>query len=193
MSYFNFKRFLFNKALRILLATNGMVLLASAMLGPIYALYVEKIGGNLLEASITGALFAFVAGTTVLISGNYSDRIKRKELVVVFGYILVGIGFILYTQVNSIWFLLIVQVIIGFGGAIYNAPFDALYSEHLSEGKDGSQWGAWEAMNYYVTAIGAFVGGIIVTEFGFNPLFIIMALLCFLSAIYVYRLPKRVL
>ena len=104
-----------------------------------------------------------------------------------------GIGFLLYTQVNSIWFLLLVQVLIGFGDAIYNPAFDALYSEHLDGGKDGTEWGAWEALNYYATAVGAFIGGFIVTKFGFNPLFIIMGILCFSSALYVYFLPKKTL
>ena len=51
----------FNRALRILLSTNGMILLAGAMLGPIYALFVDKIGGDLMDASIAGGIFALVA------------------------------------------------------------------------------------------------------------------------------------
>ena len=170
-----------------------MVLLAGAMLGPIYALYVERVGGDLLDASFAGGIFAFVAGTTVLLSGKYSDKLKQKKLIVILGYTIMGVGFLLYTQVNSILFLLLVQVLIGFGEAIYNPPFDALYSEHLDKGKDGTEWGAWEAINYYSIAIGAIMGGFIVTNFGFTPLFVTMALLCFSSALYVYKLPRRVL
>lgn len=192
-SLFHIKKFIFNRALRILLVTNAMVLVAGAMLGPIYALFVERIGGDLLDASFAGAIFAFVAGTTVLLSGRYSDKIKQKKLVVILGYIIMGVGFLLYTQVDSVWFLLFVQVVIGFGEAIYNPPFDALYSEHLDAGKDGTEWGAWESVNYYSVAVGAVAGGFFVTNFGFTPLFVIMALLCFLSALYVYKLPRRVL
>ncbi len=68
----------FNKALRILLSTNAMILMAAAMLGPIYALFVEGLGGDLMDASIAGGVFAFVAGLTTLISGKYSDKIKEN-------------------------------------------------------------------------------------------------------------------
>ncbi|MBI2600396.1 MFS transporter [Candidatus Daviesbacteria bacterium] len=192
-SLFHIKRMFFNKALRILLATNAMILIAGAMLGPIYALFIEKVGGDLLDASFAGATFALVAGITVLLSGKYSDRLEQKKLIVVLGYAIMGIGFLLYTQVSSIWFLLLVQVLIGFGEAIYNPPFDALYSEHLDGRKTATEWGAWEAMNYFSIAIGAVIGGFIVTKFGFNTLFVSMAILCFSSAVYIYHLPKRIL
>ena len=51
----------FNKALRVLLFTNGMVLVSGALIAPIYALFVAEIGGNLLDASLTAAVFAVVA------------------------------------------------------------------------------------------------------------------------------------
>ena len=56
-----------------------MILLAGAMLGPIYALFVEEIGGNLLDASFAGGMFALAAGITTFISGKYSDKIKENE------------------------------------------------------------------------------------------------------------------
>ncbi len=183
----------FNKALRILLSTNAIILVANAMLGPIYALFVEKVGGSLLNASIAKGLFALAAGITTLLSGKYSDKVKEKELVVVLGYIIMGVGFLLYTWVDTIIFLFVVQIISGFGEAIYSPAFDAVYSKHLDDHKSGTQWGAWESINYFTIAIGAVVGGGIVTLFGFQTLFIIMAMLCFCSALYIYRLKRSVL
>ncbi|NQT50300.1 MFS transporter [Candidatus Kuenenbacteria bacterium] len=184
---------IFNKALRILLTTNGMLLLAGAMLGPIYALFVEEIGGDLLDASLAGAMFAAAAGVTVLISGKYADKIKEGKTIVVIGYGLIGIGFLLLTQVHTMWTLLLVQVIIGIGEAIYSPAFDALYSRHLDKNKFGREWGAWEALMYFSTAAGAIIGGIVVTMFGFTILFVIMGVLSLLSALYIYLLPKKLL
>ena len=67
-----------NKALRILLSTNAMILMAGAMLGPIYAIFVEDVGGDLLDASLAGGIFALVAGITTLLSGKYSDKIRNS-------------------------------------------------------------------------------------------------------------------
>ncbi len=183
----------FNKAIKILLVTNSMVLMAGAMLGPIYALFVKDVGGDLLDASIAGAIFAFFAGITTLISGRYSDKIKENELIIVLGYVIMGIGFLLYIGVHSIYYLFFVQALIGIGEAVYSPAFDAVYSKHLDKKKEGIQWGAWESMYYFTAAIGAFVGGILVTLLGFNFLFVVMSLLCFSSAIYIYHLNRKVL
>ncbi len=188
------RNFLFNKALRALLITNGMILIAAAMLGPIYALFVEEIGGDLLDASIAGAIFALTAGFVTLISGRLSDKIRHSEFVVILGYVLIGTGFFMYQFVDSIMFLFAIQILIGFGEAIYSPAFDKLYSAHLDKGKSGTQWGAWEGMNYFTAAFGALVGGLIVTRFGFDAIFIIMAALSYISASYLFLLsPKKVL
>ena len=184
---------LFNKALRILLITNGLVLVAGAMLGPIYALYVENIGGDLLDASLTGGFFALAAGITTLIAGRFADKNKSGELVVALGYAVMGLGFLLYIFVNSIWFLFGVQILIGFAEAFYAPAFDALYSKHITKKKAGREWGAWEATNYFSIAIGAAAGGFIASNFGFNAIFITMSALCFISSIYIFHLHKRIL
>ncbi len=145
----NMKKILFNRALRILLITNGLVLISGAMLGPIYALFIKNIGGDLLDASIAASIFAFAAGITTIIAGKFADKNKRDELIVASSYVLMGIGFLLYIFVNSIWFLFCVQILIGFAEAFYSPAFDALYSKHITKKKAGREWGAWESMNYF--------------------------------------------
>jgi MFS family permease len=52
-----------------------------------------------------------------------------------------GIGFILYIFVNSIWFLFGVQVLIGFAEAFCSPAFDAVYSKHITKKRAGREWG----------------------------------------------------
>ncbi|OGY43981.1 MAG: hypothetical protein A2731_02530 [Candidatus Buchananbacteria bacterium RIFCSPHIGHO2_01_FULL_39_8] len=193
MFSFRRKKPLFDTALKILLVTNSLILVAGAMIGPIYALFVEEIGGDLLDASLTGGVFALAAGITTLISGKFSDKIKENELIVVLGYGIMGFSFLLYIFCNSIWFLFLIQVITGLGEAIYSPAFDAVYSKHIEKKKAGKQWGAWESMNYFALTAGAIIGGFIATALGFDVLFGIMAVLSFGSALYILRLPRQVL
>ncbi|MBU0976148.1 MAG: MFS transporter [Patescibacteria group bacterium] len=183
----------FNKKVRILLITNSLILIAGAMFGPIYALYVEEIGGDLLDASLIFAAFSLVSGIVTYAVGHLTDKAKEKELIIVLGYFITGLGFLMFLFVDSILSLLIVQIIIGIGGAVYSPPFDAVYTQHLDSNRAGKDWGAWEALYYFATAFGAVTGGLLVTYLGFDAMFTVMALLCSASAVYIYLLPRRTL
>lgn len=171
--------------------SNGVILLAGAMLTPIYAIYVESVGGDLLDASFAGALFALAAGVTTLISGRYVDKIEQNKLIIFLGYFIVGTGFLILIFVNSIFLLFIAQIFIGLGEAVYLPAYDSAYSKHVTERKVGIQWGAWESTNYLSRAIGALLGGAIVYNFGFQTLFIIMTIVAYSTAFYIYLLPQK--
>jgi MFS family permease len=181
------------RPLKILLSTNGLYYLAGAMLGPIYAVFVEEIGGDILDASFAFSIFAIVAGITAFLSGRYTDKIKQPELIIALGYFIISIGYFYYIFVGAVWQLFIAQALIGLGGAVYSPAFDAIYSIKLKKKSAGSAWGAWEIMYYITTAAGAIIGGLIVTYFGFTPIFVIMGTLTFISAFYIYLLPRNVL
>jgi len=187
------KKELFNRPLKVLLFTNSLILLSGAMFAPIYALYVEEIGGDLLDAGLTAGMFALAAGITTLASGKLSDKVKENELIVVLGYTIIGTGFLLYTICYSIWFLLFIQILIGLGEAIYSPAFDAVYSKHIDKNRAGKQWGAWESINYFSLAFGAFIGSVVVTLTSFKFMFILMAIMSYFSAVYIYRLPRKLL
>ena len=184
---------LINNPIRILLSTNALILIAGSMLGPIYAIFVENIGGDLLDISIISSGFWLISGITTILIGRLADEIREGELIIVFGYLLMGVGFILYTFVDTVFSLFLVGVLIGFAEAIYSPAFDALYTRHMQKEKAGNVWGVWEAMNYFTGALGALIGGILVSQFGFDVLFWLMSVLCISSALYIYLLPRKVL
>ena len=129
----------------------------------------------------------------MLVSGYYADKIKENELIVVLGYGIIGLSFLSYLLVNSVWSLLAVQVLFGLGKAIQMPAYDAIYSKHLDRRRSGRQWGFWEAIDNFATALGAVLGGILVVKFGFNVMFVVMAGLSFFSALFILCLPRKVL
>ena len=50
------------RGLKLLLEADGFVLFGFGLLAPIYAIFVEKIGGDVLDAGIAYAIYLFVLG-----------------------------------------------------------------------------------------------------------------------------------
>ncbi|OGY20765.1 MAG: hypothetical protein A3A65_01150 [Candidatus Chisholmbacteria bacterium RIFCSPLOWO2_01_FULL_49_14] len=182
-----------NKAIRILVFTNSFVLLASAMFGPIYAIFVEEVGGGILEASWSVGIYSLMTAIALYVFGKYEDRMKQQELAVAAGYLILTVGYFGYLFVHSIWALYLVQVILGVGMALYSPAFDALYSQHITPTRAASQWGIWELMANLISSGGAVLGGLLANFFGFSILFVAMGVLCFLSAVFIWVQPRRVL
>ena len=173
------------KELKILLVAAAFSTFVHSMLGPIYAIFVEKIKGGILEASYSIAIFSFSAGILIYIISKWEDKIKFKEKLLPIGYLLNSVGFFSYMFVSKPVHLYIVEAIFGFGIAVLSPLYDGLYSKNMDKDKYVSQWGAWESMSYVISAFAALIGGFLVSYFGFEvlffPLFILSLFSVFIS------------
>jgi drug/metabolite transporter (DMT)-like permease len=163
-----------NRILKILLEADGFYILAAGMFGPIYAIFVERIGGDILEAGGAYAAFAISSGILLFLLSRWEDHVKHKEKIIVIGYALGCIGILGYLFVSAPIHLFVVQIILGIAEAIVYPAYDALYSRSLDGGKFASEWGLYESMRSIVTAVAALVGAFIAVIFGFQTLFIVM-------------------
>jgi len=180
-----------NKILKVLLLSSSISLLAAGLFGPIYAVFVEEIGGDLLTAGSAYAAFAISSGIIIFFISRWEDHIKHHEKMVVLGYGLGCVGFLGYLFVKNPFDLFLVQIILGAGVAIGTPAFDGLYSNHLDKGKFCSEWGLWESMDSIVAGISALAGGFIANTFGFRPLFIIMFIFSLIALITSLLLLKE--
>jgi MFS family permease len=176
-----------NPALRALLIGDALVLTAAAMLTPIYATYVTGVGGDVFDAGLTAAALAFGSALASLVAGRYADKMKNKKSLLVMSYLVTGIGFLLFTTIHSVWYLAAVQLALGLVRAFADPAYDALYSTNLDKNKEAAEWGSWEAMGYTAAGAGALLGGAIVAATSFDTLFLVMAVLCAGSALYMAR------
>ena len=62
------------KALKILLMASGLSILAGGLFGPIYAVFVEQIDGDLLTAGTAYAIFAIVAGVIIFLVSRWMNN-----------------------------------------------------------------------------------------------------------------------
>jgi MFS family permease len=183
-----------NRALKILLSVDFLVIFSGAMIGPFYAVFViDRVGGDLLDAGISWSIFAVVSGIITLLIGKMTNSVREQELIIAAGYLISGLSFLGYLLIDSIWELFLIQIFLGIGGAISSPAYSAVYSTHLTKGEFIFQWGSWEGMNKIALGVGALVGGLIVSFFGFTALFILMGVLPIVSGMAILLLPRELL
>ncbi len=174
--------------LKILNLVSGMYLLAAGMLGPIYAVFVQEIGGGTFTAGAAYGVYTIAAGIMIYIMSRIEDRIDHQEKLITFGYALSTIGFLGYLLVQKPVHLFLVQTIIGLAAAIRIPAFDSYYSKNLDKGKFASEWGIWESMSWIVAGISAIVGGAVASLLSFHTLFIAMAIVSFIGVLLSFML-----
>ena len=72
-----------NTALKVLFVSNAIYMFAALLLGPLYAVYVQKIGGGILLVSISTAVFYVASTLFLLFVARFGDRVREKELMLV--------------------------------------------------------------------------------------------------------------
>lgn len=159
---------------KIVLATSAMFGLAGGMFGPIYAVFVEEIGGDLLTAGSAYALFAISTGVLMLFTAKLEDRSKHKEKFFIIANILGSIGILGYLFISKPIHLFVVQIILGISDAIGGPVYLTIISKNIDKGKITFQWGMTDATWYILGGVAALIGGYFANLYGFRFIFVIM-------------------
>lgn len=177
-----------NKVTKILLTASFLALFPLGLLGPIYAIFVKNIGGDLLEIGLSYGLFLITSGIFVIFFGRSNLFKKNLKIMVFFGYLLLTVGEAGYLLVQNPIHLFIVQIIIGAAGGILEPSWDGLFSSNLTEERATSLWSLWAGGRDIISGIGAFAGAAIVATYSFTTLFIIMAVFNIIATIVSFQL-----
>lgn len=177
-----------HRAERILLWSSNLFGFGAGMLGPLYAVFAQDVGGDILDISWVYALYLVVMGVGVVLVGKVGDKIGH-ELLSVAGYALSTAATFGYLLVDSIPALLVVQVLIGAGTALNEPSWYALYDKYSGDGShDGYAWGLASGMWYMAQGIAMLLGGFIVTLYSFDALFLAMGCALALSTLVQTRI-----
>jgi len=172
-----------NKIIDLLIISSFFYGLAAGLLGPIYAIYVEQIGGDILTAGYSYALFTIICGVFILLLGIWENRTKHQEKIIIASRLLAVIGFIGYLFVSSPVDLFLVQIILGISVAFVVPAFDSFYSRHIDKNRETEEWGAWEGVYQISLGISAVAGALVADFFGFKTLIWLMILFAIFSLI----------
>lgn len=116
------------KELNVILATTSKFALAGQKFAPIYAVFVEEIGGDILTAGGAYGLFGISTGLLMLLTARIEDRVKHQEMQIVLSNFMCCMGFLGYHFISSPIQLFIIQVVFAVSEAVGKPVCDAVYS-----------------------------------------------------------------
>lgn len=172
-----------NKLLKLLLFANSVDAFGNYLLIPLFALFVKDIGGG---PELAGTLFATQLIVSSIVGGLLALVKDRKALDVKLlkvSFIIRTCAWLLLVFIQTIPVMFMVQAALGVALAIYSPSFFSLVSEHLDKSKHIRDWSIWSASVDFSHGLGSLASGFIIISFGFTPMFIIIALLEFISLI----------
>ena len=180
-----------HKQNKLFLGMFSFFVLAGAMLGPIYAIFVKEIGGDILAAGSAWAIFMIVSGIGILFMGRLQDKFKSNKNFIILGYLFTSLAYLGYFFVSNVIQLFLVQVLLGIGEMIVVPARDSFYTKYLDKKKMASQWAAWESLWFIIAGIAALLGAFIANKFGFKSLFLTMFFLSLLGLIISTQLKDK--
>lgn len=179
------------KRIRILLLSDYFMVFGSGMLGPLFAVFTEKIGGDILDIAWVWATYMIMTGIIIVAVGKISDKLIAKEKLVIAGFLLSSIFTLGYLLVSKPFHLFFVQAGLAIATALSFPTWDALYARYEDKKQDGYTWGLVDGGEQIVPGVAMLIGGFVVVYFGFKVLFVIMALVQFVGAISQARILQR--
>lgn len=176
---------------KILLLSDYFMVFGPGLLGPLFAIFAERIGGDILDISWVWATYLIVTGVMIILVGKISDKKFTKEKFVVVGFALSSLLTFGYLLVSKPLHLFIVQIGLGVATALSFPTWDALYAKYEDQKHAGYSWALVDGGEQILPGIAIIIGGLVVNYLGFKMLFVIMGLVQLIGAISQARILRK--
>ena len=146
---------------------------SSQMVFPLIPLFLTTVLGA--GASVVGVVEGAAETTASLlkvVSGYWSDKIKRRKPFLLFGYSLSSITKPLFAFAHVWSFVLFIRIIERIGKGLRTAPRDALVAESCDESVRGKAYGFHRAMDGTGSIIGATLAFFLLPILGYRNVFL---------------------
>lgn len=186
-----------NKALRALYLYNGIFILAAGLFGPLYAVYVQDFIQSPIEpvviVSVSWGIFLVASTLFTFFVSKFGDQVKEKEYMLMAGFLIRALVWVLYIYVHSLVFLIILQILLSLGEALGTPSLNSLVAQHVDKGRRVEEYADMTIIFNLCAGIATILGGLVVARYGFQPLFLSMAGLALISFFGILVKPRRLL
>ena len=177
-----------SRATKILLIASSLWYFGEGLFGPLFAIYAEKIGGDMLDITWAWSLYLVATGVSYGIVGKLLTNSKKKEQVMIFGYGLNALLTFCYIFVHNTNELFLLQIGLGIAEALSTPIWDTLFASHLEDKENSFHWSLASGHTHFVSGIAIAIGGLIANYVSFHALFITMGVIQLIATFVQSRL-----
>jgi MFS family permease len=130
---------------------------ATEMIYPLVPVFVAALGSGAILLGVIEGLAETTSSMLNLISGIISDKIRKRKILVLTGYLISTLVRPFTGLVTSAWQIVVIRMFDRVGKGIRSAPRDALIASSVDEKIRGKSYGFHQAMDH----VGAVLGPVI--------------------------------
>jgi MFS family permease len=130
---------------------------ASEMIYPLVPIFVAALGSGAVILGVIEGVAETTAAMLKLFSGIISDRLRKRKLLIVIGYIISSLIRPFTGIVSAAWQIVFIRMLDRVGKGIRTAPRDALIASSVDESIRGKAFGFHRAMDHAGAVIGPFL------------------------------------
>ncbi|MDE2037810.1 MAG: MFS transporter [Patescibacteria group bacterium] len=183
-----------NALYKLLISSFTTSTFAESIILPIYAIFVQKVGGSILDAGIAYGLFLITEAAFTMVVHRYKWDANQRIGLMVGGWLIWLGGVFTYLLISDIWMLFVCQVLMAIGNAVADPVIDEELAAHTDMGLEEFEWGIFEGSKAFSDGAAAIVGAAIAAYLGFGVLIWFMVAVATASflmiLVYVMKLRK---
>ncbi|MCU0678102.1 MAG: MFS transporter [Candidatus Pacebacteria bacterium] len=177
-----------NPTLYLLYLAHGLFMFASVMLAPLFALFATEFTASIETVALLGTIyFGAKAGGTIF-TRFIGARLLAPRTSLRIGYLMKIAGCLGFFFATALPQLFIIQVLLGFSEGLHAPAFRALMARNFDTNKELPEAADWEIVLSFTGITGTALGGIIVSYFGFDVLFLVMSGVVATALVLTYRI-----
>lgn len=182
-----------NKALKVLYFYNSLFVFASNLIGPLFAIYVQKFNNQIITISLIWATYIISTAVFSYAFSKFGDRIIEQEYCLMAGFLIRAVVWFTFIFASNIYIVIFLQILLALGEAIGSPAFDAIRSNHVDKDVQMSEFSTWILISNLSMGVATVIGGLTVTFLGFPILFFIMFVLALIAFFGVMSQPRQLL
>lgn len=182
-----------NRTIKLLLFSSIFVDTGFGFVGPMLSIFIKDnlAGGTIFTAGLASTVCLVVKSLLQLPFAHYVDKHDDKVKWLLVGTAIMALVPFFYIFCESIWYIYIAQVFLGFGSALAYPTWLGLWSVHLDKNRESFEWSLYSTSTGIGTAVVATLGAAIAQWFGFKAAFSMVGILAVVGFVVMWRLQEK--